>query len=232
MKCPFLYHKPPPKLFLWIPFASQPWTTCNNTSTSYQYLHLQDHPRKAARTTAAMLSLYKQRISCTVSGELMRMLGIRVGVSTRMHFFIVTDSSGQMVAFDGIGNKCSLHGWPDCTEQTAWVSGLPMSTLWILCWGSGGCGMDTHLSRCILFECRDTVTQSRGLLLCHSSATITSYCSTIVHNFWTWKTSRFLHVQQTHWTGLQLSVLGMLWINVDKREFQFLTLSSNFAQLF
>ncbi len=54
---------------------------------------------------------------------------------------------------------------------------------------------------------RDTVTRSWGPLLCHSSTTITSCCSMImhgpmlqasVHNSWKLKTSQFLHGQHTH----------------------------------
>ncbi len=56
---------------------------------------------------------------------------------------------------------------------------------------------------------RDTVTRSRGPLLCHSFTTITSCCSMImdspmlqgsVHNSWKLKTSQFLHGQHTHRT--------------------------------
>ncbi len=67
--------------------------------------------------------------------------------------------------------------------------------------------------RCILLMAflmhRDTVTRSWGPLLCHSSTTITSCCSMImhgpllqvsVHNSWKLKTSQFLHGQHTHRT--------------------------------
>lgn len=106
MKCPFLYHKPPPKLFLWITSASQPWTMCNYASPEppHQHFHLQDHLRKAAWMTATTISLYNQKFSCTVSGDLMHMLSIGVWVWIWMKFFIVTNLSGQMVAFDGIWN--------------------------------------------------------------------------------------------------------------------------------
>ncbi len=86
---------------------------------------------------------------------------------------------------------------------------------------------------------RDTVTRSWGPLLCHSSTTITSCCSMImhgpmlqgsVHNSWKLKTSQFLHGQHTHRTCHPLSMLGMLWISVYDSVFQFLPISSNFAQ--
>ncbi len=76
-------------------------------------------------------------------------------------------------------------------------------------------------------------------MLCHSSTTITSCCSMImhgpmlkgsVHNFWKLKTSQFLHGQHTHQTCHPLSMFGMLWIGVYNSVFQFLPISSNFAQ--
>ncbi len=80
--------------------------------------------------------------------------------------------------------------------------------------------------RCILLIAfwihRATVTRSWGPLLSHSSTTITSCCSMImhspmlqgsVHNSWKLKTSQFLHGQHTHRTCHQLSMFGMLWIN-------------------
>ncbi len=85
---------------------------------------------------------------------------------------------------------------------------------------------------------RDTVTRSWGPLLCHSSMTITSCCSMImhgpmlkgsVHNSWKLE-AQFLHGQHTHWTSHPLSMFGMLWIGVYDSVFQFLPISSNFAQ--
>ncbi len=67
----------------------------------------------------------------------------------------------------------------------------------------------------------DTVTRSWSQLLCHSSTTITSCCSMImhgpmlqgsVHNPWKLKTSQFLHGQHTHRTCHPLSMFGMLCI--------------------
>ncbi len=97
--------------------------------------------------------------------------------------------------------------------------------------------------RCILlmafWKHRDTVTRSWGPLLCHSSTTITSCCSMImhgpmlqgsVHNSWKLKTSQFLHGQHTHLTCHPMSMFGMLWIGVYDSVFQFLPISSNFAQ--
>ncbi len=86
---------------------------------------------------------------------------------------------------------------------------------------------------------RDTRTRSWSPLLCHSSTTITSCCSMImhgpmlqgsVHNSWKLKTSQFLHGQHTHRTCHPLSMFWMLWIVVYNSVFLFLTISSNFAQ--
>ncbi len=68
---------------------------------------------------------------------------------------------------------------------------------------------------------------------------ITSCCSMImhspmlqgsVHNSWKLKTSQLLHGQHTHRTCHPLSMFGMLWIGVYDSVFQFLPISSNFAQ--
>ncbi len=76
--------------------------------------------------------------------------------------------------------------------------------------------------RCILLMAfwmhRDTGTRSWGPLLCHSSTTINSCCSMImhgpmlqgsVHNSWKLKTSQFLHGQHIHRTCHPLSMFGM-----------------------
>ncbi len=82
-------------------------------------------------------------------------------------------------------------------------------------------------------------TRSWGSLLCHSSTTITSSCSMImhgpmlqgsVHNSWKLKTSQFLHGQHALRTCDPLNMFGMLWIGVYDSVFQFLPISSNFAQ--
>ncbi len=130
-----------------------------------------------------------------------------------------------------------------------WVSGLLMSTLWIE-WPMVAVGLwygqkyvidNEH--RCILLMAfwmhKDTVTRYWGPLLCHSSTAITLYCSMImhgpmlqgsVHNSWKLKTSQFLHGQHTHQTCHPLSMFGMLWIGEYDGVFQFLPISSNFAQ--
>ncbi len=108
-----------------------------------------------------------------------------------------------MLTFDGVWNFWEVfssrmnHGC-HCTVQMVdsvygivWVSGLLMSTFWIewpkvavgLCYGQAYVMDNEH--RCILLMTfwmhRDTVTRSWGPLLCHSSTTITSCCSMIMH---------------------------------------------------
>ncbi len=51
-----------------------------------------------------------------------------------------------------------------------------------------------------------------------------------VHNSWKLKTSQFLHGQHTHRTCHPSSMFGMLWIGIYDSVFQFLPISSNFAQ--
>ncbi len=189
------------------------------------------------------------------------MLVVLIGVSTWLQFVVVTDLSGQMLTFDGVWHFGEVFSsWMNpgfhCTGQMAdsvygvvWVSGLLMSTLWIEwpmvavgLWYGQAYVMDNE-HRCILLMAfwmhRDTVTRSWGPLLCHSSTTITSCCSMImhghmlqgsVHNSWKLKTSQFLHGQHTHRTCHPLSMFGMLWIGVYNSVFQFLPISSNFAQ--
>ncbi len=109
-----------------------------------------------------------------------------------------------MFTFDGVwhfGKVFSSRMNPGfhCTGQMAdslygvvWVSGLLMSILWIEwpmvamgLWYGQAYVMDNE-HRCILLMTfwmhRDTVMRSWGPLLCHSSMTITSCCSMIMHS--------------------------------------------------
>ncbi len=189
------------------------------------------------------------------------MLVVLIGVSTWLQFVVVTDLSRPMLTFDGVWHFVEVFSsWMNpgfhCTGQmvdsvygVVWVSGLLMSALWIKwlmvaveLWYGQAYVMDNE-HRCILlmefWMHRDTVMRSWGPLLCHSSTTITSCCSMImhcpmlqgsVHNSWKLKTSQFLHGQHTHRTCHPLSMFGMLWIGVYDSVFQFLTISSNFTQ--
>ncbi len=142
-----------------------------------------------------------------------------------------------MLTFDGVWHfgavfSSRMNPGFHCTGQMAdsvygvmWVSDLLMSMLWIEwpmvavgLWYGQAYVMDNE-HRCILLMAfwmhRDTVTRYWGPLLCHSSMTITSCCSMImhgpmlqgsVHNSWKLKTSQLLlpgHV--IHWACLGCS---------------------------
>ncbi len=175
-------------------------------------------------------------------------------VLTWLQFVIVTTWVGKG-SLDGVwhfGEVFSSRINPSfhCTGQMAdsvygvvWGSGLPVSALWIE-WPMAAVGlwygkayvMDNG-HRCILMQrYRDEILRP---IVCHSSTTITSCCSMImhgpmlqgsVHNSWKLKTSQFLHGQHTHRTRHPLSMFGMLGIGVYDSVFQFLPISSNFTQ--
>ncbi len=159
----------------------------------------------------------------------------------------------------GTLKRCSLHGWIPvftvqgrCRQRVWYRVGERFADVNVVdqvAHGGGGVMVwvcvyvmyNRHW--CILLMAfrmhRDTVMRSWGPLLCHSSTTITSCCSMIihgpmlqgsVHNSWKRKTSQFLHGQHTHRTCHTLSTFGMLWIDVYDSVFQFLPISSNFTQ--
>ncbi len=209
----FLYHKPSPKAFqrIWqyIQLASQPQTKCNHTSqgpphpTSSPWRSSENSRGQLRQQSVCITKEFLHKLSETVSGKLICLLVVLIGVSTWLHFVIVTDLSGQMFTFDGVwhfGEVFSSRMNPDfhCTGQMTdsvygivWVSGLLMSMLWIEwpmvavgLWYAQAYVMDNE-HWCILLMAFwmhwDTVTRSWGPLLCHSSTTITSCCSMIMH---------------------------------------------------
>ena len=255
-ECSFLYHKPSPKAFqtIW-QYIKQPHptglTTADTvkphqprTSTCSMFtsrIVWDQPPGQLLQQSVCITKDFLHKLSETISGKLICMLVVLIGVSTWQQF-VVTDLSGQMLTFDGvwhIGEVFSSRMNPGfhCSGQMAdsvcgvvWVSGLLMSPLWIEwpvvavgLWYGQAFVMDNE-HRCILLMAfwnlhRDTVTRSWGPLLCHSSTTITSCCSMIVHgrmlqgsvhNSWKLKTSQFLHGQHTHRTCHPLSMFGML----------------------
>ncbi len=217
------------------PHNRRPRVTTPAQDLHIQHLYLQDHlrqpPGQLLQQSVCITKEFLHKLSETVSGNLICMLVILIGVSTWLQFVIVTDLSGKMLTFDGVWHfgevfSSRMNHSFHCTGQMAdrvygvvWVSGLLMSTLWIE-WPMVAVGlwyeqvyvMDNE-HRCILLMAfwmhRDTVMRSWGPLLCHSSTTITSCCSMIMHgpmlqgsvdNSWKLKTSQFLHGQHAHRT--------------------------------
>ncbi len=246
IECSFLYHNPTPKSFqrIWqyIQRASQPQTTCNHTSpgsTSSIFtskIVWDQPPWQLLQQSVYITKEFLHKLSETVSGKLICMLVVLIGLSTWLQFVVITDLSGQMLTFDGVwhfGEVFSSRMNPGfhCTGQMAdsmygvmWLSGLLMSTLWIewpmvtvALWYGQTYVMDIE-HRCILLMAfwmhRDTVTRSWGPLLCHSSTTITSCCSMIMHGRvaipGSWKHHSFcmnsiLTGHVTHWACLGCS---------------------------
>ncbi len=142
-----------------------------------------------------------------------------------------------------------------CTGQMAdsvygvvWVSGLLMSTLWIKwpmvavrLWYGQAYVWTTNTGAFYWwhFECTEIPwwdPEAHCVPFIHDHHLM---CSMImqgpmlqgsVHNSWKLTTSQFLHGQHTHRTCHRLSMFGMLWIGVYDSVFQFLPISSNFAQ--
>ncbi len=245
------------------PHNRRPHVTTPAQDLHIQHLHLQDlrtrdqTPGQLLQQSVCITKEFLHKLSETVSGKLICMLV----VLTWLQFVVVTDLSGQMLTFDGVwhfGEVFSSRMNPgfhstgqmaDSVYGVVWVNGLLMSTLWIE-WPMVAVGlwygqmyvMD-YGHRSLIWMAywmhRDTVTRSWGPLLCHSSTTITSCCSMImhgpmlqrsVHNSWKLKTSQFLDGQHTHRTCHPLSMFGMLWIGAYNSVFQFLPISSNFTQ--
>ncbi len=230
----------------------QPQTTCKPTSPGPP--HPASSPPRSSETSHQLLQqsvcinkAFLHKMSETVSGKLICMLIVLIGVSTWLQFIIVTDLSGQMLTFDGVWHfgevftvESRFSPYRADGRQRVWrcVGERIAVGLW---YGQAYVMDNEH--RCILLMAfwmhRDTVTRSWGSLLCHLSTTITSSCSIImhgpmlqgpVHNSCKLKTSQFLHGQHTHWTCHPLSMFGMLWIGVYDSVFKFLPISSNFAQ--
>ncbi len=155
-----------------------------------------------------------------------------------------------MLTFDGIwhfGEELSSRMNPGfhCTGQMAdsvygviWVSGLLMSTLWIE-WPMVAVGLWYGQAYVMDIDgilnaqrYRDKILRPIVVPFIHVLCMImhSPMLQGSVHNSWKLKTSQFLHDQHTHRTCHPLSMFGMLWIVIYDSGFQFLPISSNFAQ--
>ncbi len=226
-----------------------------------QHLHLQDRLRPATRTAAATISLHNEIISAQTIRNRLREAHLQARCP-HLGLDLTAVHRRNRLEWSNAHIRWRLALWRGVlfTDESRFslyradgrqrVSGLLMSTLWIEwpivavgLWYGQAYVMDNE-HRCILLMAfwmhRDTVMRSWGPLLCHSSTTITSCCSMImhgpmlqgsVHNSWKLKTSQFLYGPCIlSRTCHPLSMFRMLWIGVYDSVFQFLPISSNFTQ--
>ncbi len=203
-----------------------------------QHLHLQDCLRPATRTDAATIDLHNQIISAQTIRNRLREAHLH---ARRPHrgLDLTAVRRRNRLEWSNAHIRWRLALWRGVLfTDESWfslyredgrkrVNSLLMSALWIEwpmvavgLWYGQAYVMDNE-HRCILLMeflmHRDTVMRSWGPLLCHSSTTITSCCSMImhgpmlqgsVHNSWKLKTSKFLHDQHTHRTCHHWACLG------------------------
>ncbi len=187
------------------PYKRRPCVTTPAQDLHIQHLHLQDRLRPATRTADVTIGLHNQRISAqTVRNHLREAhlhdrrphLGLDMTAVSRSKWLEWANAHirWRLTLWRGVlftDESRFLLYRADSMYGVVWVSGLLMSTLWIewpmvavgLWYGQAYIMDNEH--RCILLMAfwmhRDTVTRSWGPVLCHSSTSITSCCSMIMH---------------------------------------------------
>ncbi len=105
IECSFLYHKPSPKAFQWIWQYIQPASHQPRTSTFSIFtfkIVWEPPPGQLLQQSVCINKEFLHKLSETVSGKIICMLVVLIGVSTWLQFVVVTDLSGKMLTFDGV----------------------------------------------------------------------------------------------------------------------------------